>query len=86
MNGDLTVVSNLDIFEEVGRGVGHDEYIPFSVENNVLHWEGSTSSVSGNKIRIDFVKVSCQSLFHLNESNLVFSRDTKIIQKSMPFI
>ncbi|CAH1996646.1 unnamed protein product [Acanthoscelides obtectus] len=31
LNGEHTVVSDLDIFEKVGRGVAHDEYIPFKI-------------------------------------------------------
>lgn len=31
LNGDHTIVSDLDIFEKVGRGVAHDEHIPFKI-------------------------------------------------------
>nr|CAI5825916.1 unnamed protein product [Callosobruchus analis] len=31
LNGEHTIVSDLDIFEKVGRGVAHDEYIPFKI-------------------------------------------------------
>jgi hypothetical protein len=36
LNGDIMVVSDLDVFERVGRGVAHDEYIEFQVENNKI--------------------------------------------------
>lgn len=31
LNGDHTIVSDLDIFEKVGKGVAHDEYVPFKI-------------------------------------------------------
>lgn len=31
LNGDHTIVSELDIFDKVGRGVAHDEYLPFKI-------------------------------------------------------
>lgn len=31
LNGDHTIVTDLDIFEKVGKGVAHDEYIPFKI-------------------------------------------------------
>lgn len=33
LNGEHTIVSDLDIFDKVGRGVAHDEYIPFTISN-----------------------------------------------------
>ena len=54
LNGDLTVSSDLDIFEkvsswsemmekklflQVGRGVAHDEYIEFSIEGNTILYQ-----------------------------------------------
>ena len=39
LNGDLTVNSDLDIFEKVGRGVAHDEYVEFSVESNKIIYQ-----------------------------------------------
>ena len=36
LNGDLTIASDLDVFERVGRGVAHDEYIDFEVKG-VVH-------------------------------------------------
>ena len=41
LNGDLTIASDLDVYERVGRGVAHDEYIEFEVKSgkilNSLH-------------------------------------------------
>ncbi|XP_071532094.1 malectin-A [Panulirus ornatus] len=56
MNGDLTVVPALDIFGRVGRGVAHDEYVPFMVAANTLIAGGQESPLRGNKVRVDFVK------------------------------
>ena len=39
LNGDLTIVSDLDIYEKVGRGVAHDEYVEFQVENNRILYQ-----------------------------------------------
>ena len=56
LNGDLTVNSDLDIFEKVGRGVAHDEYVEFSVENNKIIYQGEESEISAGKIRVEFIK------------------------------
>lgn len=37
LNGDHTIVSDLDIFEKVGRGVAHDEYIPFKISKGCVY-------------------------------------------------
>lgn len=31
LNGEHTIIADLDIYEKVGRGVAHDEYIPFKI-------------------------------------------------------
>lgn len=36
LNGEHIVVSDLDIFDKVGRGVAHDEYIPFTILSGKL--------------------------------------------------
>lgn len=33
LNSEHTVVADLDIFEKVGKGIAHDEYIPFKIAN-----------------------------------------------------
>lgn len=35
LNGDHTIISDLDIFEKVGRGVAYDEYIPFKISKGI---------------------------------------------------
>jgi len=58
LNGQITVVEGLDIFAKVGRGVAHDEIIPFSVRNGQLHYGAEVASFTG-KLLVEFVKVSC---------------------------
>lgn len=36
LNGDHTIVSDLDIFDKVGKGVAHDEYIPFRIQKGLF--------------------------------------------------
>lgn len=57
INGELTVVPALDIFLRVGRGVAHDEYVPFTVAGNTLVVGGQESPLRGNKVKVEFVKV-----------------------------
>ena len=56
LNGDLTVVSDLDIYDKVGRGVAHDEYVEFSIKGNRLVYEGEESEISAGQIRVEFIK------------------------------
>ncbi|XP_043283386.1 malectin-A [Venturia canescens] len=56
LNGDHTVVTDLDIFERVGRGIAHDEYIPFKVQRGKLIYNDEESDISGGKIRVEFIK------------------------------
>ena len=51
-----TVIKGLDIYERVGRGVGHDEYIPFRVNNNQLLIDGETLPFGGS-VYVEFLKV-----------------------------
>ena len=56
LNGDLTIASDLDVFERVGRGVAHDEYIEFEVKDGKILYEGDESEISAGKIRVEFIK------------------------------
>lgn len=56
LNGDHTIVADLDIFDQVGRGVAHDEYVPFSVVNGKLIYNEEESDIRGGKIRVEFIK------------------------------
>lgn len=50
-----TVIKGLDIYERVGRGVGHDEYIPFRVNNNQVLIDGETLPFGGT-VYVEFLK------------------------------
>ena len=50
------MIKGLDIYERVGRAVGHDEYIPFRVNNNQLLIDGETVPFGGS-IYVEFLKV-----------------------------
>lgn len=56
LNGDHTIVADLDIYDNVGRGVAHDEYIPFSVNRGRLLCSEEESDIRGGKIRVEFIK------------------------------
>eukprot|EP00096_Caligus_rogercresseyi_P010228 TRINITY_DN3651_c0_g1_i2.p1 TRINITY_DN3651_c0_g1~~TRINITY_DN3651_c0_g1_i2.p1 ORF type:complete len:256 (-),score=78.54 TRINITY_DN3651_c0_g1_i2:1175-1942(-) len=56
LNGDWTIASDLDVFENVGRGVAHDEFIEFMVKDGKIHYEGDESEITRGKIRVEFIK------------------------------
>ncbi|XP_022114395.1 malectin-A [Pieris rapae] len=56
LNGDHTIVADLDIFDKVGRGVAHDEYIPYSIKNGKLYYNDEESDIRGSKIKVEFIK------------------------------
>ncbi|CAH0554655.1 unnamed protein product [Brassicogethes aeneus] len=56
LNGEHTIVTDLDIFEKVGRGVAHDEHVPFSISKGRLNVNGEESEIRGNRIRVEFIK------------------------------
>jgi hypothetical protein len=62
LNGDHTIIPDLDIFSKVGRGVAHDEYVPFGVTGGKLIIKGEESEIRGGKIRVEFIKV-CLLIF-----------------------
>ena len=66
LNGEHTIVHELDIFSKVGRGVAHDEIIPFSIRSGKLKVNGETSTIIDNKISLDFIKVHCRIFFDEN--------------------
>ncbi|GFX81751.1 malectin [Trichonephila clavipes] len=55
LNGVHTIVSDLDIFAKVGKGVAHDEHVPFTVKGNKLIVNEEESEHDG-KIRVEFIK------------------------------
>jgi len=56
LNGEHTVVDELDIYNKVGRGVAHDEIVPFSIRSGKLKVNGETSKING-KLSVEFMKV-----------------------------
>lgn len=56
LNGDHTIVADLDIYDKVGRGVAHDEYIPYSIKNGKLYYNEEESDIRGGKIKVEFIK------------------------------
>ncbi len=67
VNGVHTVVEELDIYSKVGRGVAHDEIIPFTVKNGKIRINGESSPIENGKVPVRFEKVgapvSCSALF-----------------------
>ena len=57
LNGEHTIVSELDIFDQVGRGVAHDEVVKFSIKGGKLHVSRENSPIDSNHISLEFVKV-----------------------------
>ncbi|XP_022644800.1 malectin-A-like isoform X2 [Varroa jacobsoni] len=55
LNGDHSIVENLDIYARVGRGVALDIMVPFKIKSNKLFVNGEVSTHAGS-IRVDFVK------------------------------
>ncbi|XP_058976762.1 malectin-like [Musca domestica] len=56
LNRQHEIVSNLDIFAQVGRGTAHDEYIFFTVSRGKLHYKDEVSDIRNNVIRLEFIK------------------------------
>ncbi|CAG0918247.1 unnamed protein product [Notodromas monacha] len=56
LNREHVIVSDLDIYSKVGRGVAHDEIIPFKIRDNLLMVNDEVSMVSNGRIRVDFIK------------------------------
>lgn len=56
LNGDHTIVSDLDIFEKVGRGMAYDEYVPYKIVKGRLVYGSEESDIRGGKIRVEFIK------------------------------
>lgn len=56
LNGDHTIVPDLDIYDRVGNGAAHDEYVPFRVFKGRLYYNEEESDIRGGKIRVEFIK------------------------------
>lgn len=56
LNGDHTVIADLDIFLNVGKGTAHDEYVYFTISRGRLFYKEEESEIRDGRIRIDFIK------------------------------
>lgn len=56
LNAEHTVISDLDIFQQVGKGVAHDEYVYFTLSRGRLFFKEEESEIRGGKIRVEFIK------------------------------
>lgn len=56
LNGDHTIIADLDIYDQVGRGVAYDEHVSFKVVNGRLIYNEEESDIRGGKIRVEFIK------------------------------
>jgi len=57
LNNDHSIVSDLDIYSNVGHGVAHDEMIPFTIADGMLKVQGEETNFEGS-LRVDFIKGS----------------------------
>ena len=58
INGDVTAAADLDIYDRVGRGTAHDEYIEFEAKDGRLIFGGAETDLTRGKMRVEFIKVS----------------------------
>merc|ERR1712212_587100 len=57
LNNDHSIVSDLDIYAMVGKGVAYAEVIPFSISEGMLRVQQEDSAFEGS-LRVDFIKGS----------------------------
>ncbi|PAA61092.1 hypothetical protein BOX15_Mlig018324g1 [Macrostomum lignano] len=56
LNSEHVIVSGLDIFARVGRGVAHDEIVPFRVKGDRLFVGSDNSQFYNRRLSLEFVK------------------------------
>ncbi|XP_037040186.1 malectin-A [Bradysia coprophila] len=56
LNAEHTAVSDLDIYQQVGKGVAHDEYIYYTISRGKLFYKEEESEIRGGKVRVEFIK------------------------------
>ena len=71
LNGDLTIASDLDIFDRVGRGVAHDEYIEFEVKDQKIVYEGDESELTMGQMRVEFIKVCISQPCNIHQHQIM---------------
>lgn len=65
LNHQHIVIKDLDIYDRVGYGVAHDEYVPFSIKRGELQVGPHTSPFPGT-LYVEFVKVGIfKVIFHV---------------------
>ena len=84
LNGDLTIASDLDVFERVGRGVAHDEYIEFEVKDGKILYENDESEISAGKIRVEFIKVILNLLSTYLSKNYTYISNGSFLLTELP--
>ena len=78
LNGDLTIASDLDIFDRVGRGIAHDEYIEFEVKDQKILYEGDESELTMGQMRVEFIKVRVSQ--HSHKCKLLIKKNCGMFQ------
>ncbi|KAF5398055.1 hypothetical protein PHET_08256 [Paragonimus heterotremus] len=56
LNREITIVNDLDIFDEVGFATALERHIPFQIVDGVLHVGSDSSTLSGGVFTVDFIK------------------------------
>ena len=56
------MVKDLDIYDKVGYGIAHDEYIPFSIKKGTLK-VGKQKAPFPGQLHVEFVKVGALKCF-----------------------
>ena len=70
INQQHIVIKDLDIYDRVGYGVAHDEYVPFTIKNGNLKVGTYTSPFSG-KLYVEFVKVHFYYIIRVQSKCLI---------------
>ena len=80
----MTIASDLDVFERVGRGVAHDEYIEFEVKDDKILYENDESEISAGKIRVEFIKVILNLLSTYLSKNYAYISNGSFLLTELP--
>lgn len=56
LNDVHSVITDLDIYREVGHATAHDEYIPFTVSRGKLFIKDGVSEVRSGRLKVSFIK------------------------------
>ena len=66
----VLAVKQLDIYDKVGKGIAHDEYIPFTINKGQILVETQLTRFPGN-LHVEFVKVRLFFMLYA-ERQLIF--------------